>query len=255
MNKLRLALALFIVLGSWGCGERPPKPLTYKELPIAKDYDQYLEYANSPPTKMNLHVVSSNQFMIGYCDGTGLLTNATGISTIVHRRCAVIGGSFPFIIWAKKEAPFEDVWRGIELGATNRHFKLAVQDGEKPKRKLTTLFQSDSELGCREHYFVCGDARFMELPSNLVVIVCAKDRLTLNNAPCSFRELERSLWRARTAATAAKSQPHIQILATGDCPYQSVIDVLGLCRSCGLGFTNLGLQPAEAPPLTTDDAK
>lgn len=250
MNKLRLALALIIVLGSWGC-ERPPRPLTYKDLPIAKDYDWQKDFANYPPYKMHLHIVSSNQYMIGYCDGSGLLTNATGISTFVHRRYVKFG-RFPFFVFAKKEALFEDVWRGIELGATNRTFKLAVQDGEKPKRKLTTFFQSDSALGCREHYIGCGDARFMESPSNLVVIACAKDRLTLNNTPCSFGDLEPNLWIARNATT---NSLQIQILATGDCPYQYVIDVLSACRSCGLGFTYLGLQPAEKTTLTSDCAK
>jgi hypothetical protein len=250
MKKLRLTLVLIIGLGSWGC-DRPPRPLTYKELPISKHYDRWLEDVDHPPSKMNLHVISTNQYMIGYSDGSGFLTNAAGISTIVHRRY-VKYGRFSFSVFAKKEAPFEDVWCAMELGSTNRHYKLAIQDGEKPKRKLTTLFSSDGALGCYEHYIACGDARFMESPSNLVVIACAKYRLTLNNTPCSFGDLESKLRRARNAAT---DPLQIQILATGDCPYQYVIDVLSVCRSCDLGFTYLGLQPAEETPLTADCAK
>ncbi len=251
MKKLRLVLALLTVLGSWGCDRLTPRPLTYKELPIAKHYDDHLDRYGGPPSRMNMHVVSSNQYIIGSVGGSGFLTNATGVSTIVHRRY-VKYGRFSFSVFAKKEALFEEVWRGMELGATNRHYKLAVQDGEKPKRKLTTLFQSDRALGCREHYIGCGDARFMESPSNLVFIACAKNRLTLNNAPCSLGDLESKLRRARNTETDTLQ---IQILATGDCPYQYVIDVLSVCRSSGLGFTYLGLQPTVDPPLTTGCAK
>jgi hypothetical protein len=250
MKKIRYTLALVIVLCSWGC-DRTPKPLTYKELPIAKQYDRYIDYFDYPPPKMNLHVVSTNQYMIGYEDGSGFLTNATGISTIVHRRYVKYGG-FSIFIFAKKEAPFEDVWRAMELGSTNRHYKLAIQDGEKPKRKLTTLFSSDQALGCYEHFIAVGNARFMESPSNLVVIACTKNALTLNNTPCSFGDLESKLWRARSTAT---DPLQIKILATGDCPYQYVINVLSVCRSSDLGFTYLGLQPAEKTPSTTDCAK
>jgi hypothetical protein len=179
------------------------------------------------------------------------LANAAGVSLIVSNRHAKIG-RFSFIIWAKKETPFEDVWRLMELGETNKFYQFAIQDGYKPKRKFRTLFYSDRALGCYAHYISCGDARFMESSSNLVVIACEKNRLTLNNTPCSFGDLESKLRRARNAAT---DPLQIQILATGDCPYQYVIDVLSVCRSCDLGFKYLGLQPAEETPLTADCAK
>ncbi len=243
MKKLRLMLALFIILGSWGCGERPLKPLTYKELPIARYSDQD---HSGHPARIDFQVVSSNLYMINE-----ELIDAASISLIVSNRYAKVG-DFPVIIWAKKETPFEDVWRLMELVSTNKFLKLAIQDGDKPKRTLRTLFRSDRELGCYEHYINCLHTRFMESSSNLVVITCTKQSLIFNNTSYLIEDLGVELLRIKRPTT---DPLQIQILAAGDCPYQSVIDVLDVCRKVRLGFTYLGLQPMESPPLTTDGAK
>jgi len=255
MKKLRLSLALIIVLGSWGCDERPPKPLTYKDLPIAKHYDSDhydSSHCGSVP-RMNLHIVSSNQYVIKFPGESAFSTNLLGVSDIVNSRYSAVGCIFPFIIWAKKEATFEDVWRAMELGGTNRFYRLAIQDGDRPKRKPSTLFRSDNSLGFYAHYMYCFNPRFMEPSSNLVVIACSKQRLTLNGAPCLFEDLRHQLWRANKAATGPLQ---LHILATGDCPYQTVIDVLSECKCRSWPYDcYLGLQPAEKTALTTDCAK
>jgi hypothetical protein len=249
MKKIRFTLALVIALVSWGC-DRPTRPLTYKELPIAKYYDS--DHSGSR-FRVNLHIVSSNQYIIDCIGGSTFLTNSTGVSDIVNRRYAASGYGFPFIIWASKEAIFEDVWRAMELGVTNRFCRLAIQDGDRPKRKLRTLFRSDRSLGFYEHYIYCSDPRFLESPSNLVVIACSKQRLTFNDTPCLFDDLGHKLRRAKNAATGSLQ---LKILVTGDCSYQYVIDVISECKLRNyFDACYLGLQPAEKTTLITDCAK
>jgi Biopolymer transport protein ExbD/TolR len=238
-NSMRLlyrGLLVLIIVGSWGC-ERPPTELTPEELPIAKNYDS--DHCGSP-ARLNIHVVASTNYVFG---GQGFSTNAAGLSTILSRRHAKLG-YFPLIIWAKKEAPFEDVWRLMELGVTNKHFKLAIQDGDKPKRTITTLHRSDRSLGYYEHYINCSHPLAMESSSNLVIVVCEKHRLTLDSSPCSIEDLELKLRRVKRFTTGYLQ---ILILATGDCPYQQVINVLDACSREHFGYKYLGLQLPGAP--------
>jgi hypothetical protein len=120
-----------IIIGTWGC-ERPPKELTPEELPITKSFYTHVDYFGGQGI-LDVHIINSNCFVLG----NGLLaTNITGISSVVHRKHAMHPW-FPFRIWAKKEAPFEDIWRVMELGATNKHFRLAAAyDSDKPKRNF-----------------------------------------------------------------------------------------------------------------------
>jgi hypothetical protein len=236
-------LFFLIIIGTWGC-ERPPKELTPEDLPIAKYPDQ--DHSGSP-FRLNIHVVASTNYVFG---GQGFSTNAAGLSTILARRHAKLG-DFPLIIWAKKEALFEDVWRVMELGATNKYYKLATQDGYKPKRKFTTLLRSDTTWRYSEHYINCRHPLSIESSSNLLFVVCEKYRVTLNNIPYSIEDLETKLIRIKRSTTG---NLQVLILATGDCPYQQVIDVLQACS--GRCYKYLGLQrPGEPLPELPSEEK
>jgi len=229
-------LLFLIIIGTCGC-ERQPTELTPEDLPIA--HGRFLGETSFGSPPLDVHVITSNCFSLG---SGSLLTNAADISSITLRRNA-FQGHFPFFIWAKKEAPFEDIWRVMELGVTNRSFIFITRDPDSPKRKFSVLPRSDQSSEKYVNFINCYHSRYLESASNLVIVVCEKYRLTLNNTPCSIEDLKTKLFRFKNATTG---DVQVLILATGDCPYQQVIDVLQAAWA-GDCYRYLGLQLPGAP--------
>jgi len=234
MRLLYRGLLFLIIIGTWGC-ERPPKELTPEDLPIAHGRSFGEIDFGSP--RFIVHVITSNCFVVA---SSPFVTNATGISSITLRRYAS-RGHFPFFIWAKKEALFEDVWCVMELGATNRYFRLVTREADSPKRKITVLPRFDQSSDEKLNFFGCFHFRYLESASNLVIVACDKYRLTLNNTPCSIEDLKTKLNRIKHATPGML---HVLILATGDCSYQQVINVVDASDE---GAIYLGLQRPGAP--------
>lgn len=234
MRLFYRGLLLLIIIGTCGCDR--PRPLTSEELPTVKHFYGHVDYFGGQGI-LDVHVIASNRFVIG--DGL-LTTNITGVSSIVLRKHSRHAW-FPFRIWAKKEAPFEDIWRVMETGATNRSFELAVRDSDVHEPKLTLLPFSGRASNERLYFIGCGHPLFMESTSNLVIVVCDKYHLTFNNSSCRSEDLGLKLWRVKRTTTGMLQ---ILILATGDCPYQQVIDAVDACNE---GAIYLGLLRPSAP--------
>lgn len=203
----------------------------------------YLGGWDGPP-QYKIHIIDTNNYVIQIA---GSLVKIS--SKLMTTMLEFVQKNSSFLcrvqLWVKADSKFEDLWRSIELCATQTsYFSLALNVADS--KAVKSIWQNSVDFFDPpiERWY---SKRFkgpsqVEVSTNMVVIGYWKKRVSVNNSDCSLEELKRMI--------PPRDSVRIVLLVSGECSVQDVIKMMEELNRHHLDESYLGLLPEEGTVKT-----
>lgn len=215
-----------IVISFLGCGRPQTVTLATSDLPSFGDYFYY-GHLDISMLNVKVDILGNDDYFIGL----GYDTNVAGLTRRISELTTVLGGKPLILIRARAEAQFGDVWRVVELSATNSSgYLLAVKIRSSvvssPSSRSSVISRLKGSI-VTEDLIMLNISSLSNVSSDRLTVTCKTDGLFASGDIVPVEQLEN--WVLEENKRMTPSKRDVLMGVTSDCPYQKVVRVLREC--------------------------